>query len=655
MKQAAMPRSLLHWLAAAVLVAAIPHVTYLPLWASALVPAAVALRLGLRHPPGRWILVPLVLATFAAVLVQFHSIAGATAGGTFFAAMVALKFLEARDLRDAGLLVCLSYFLATSIFLTSQAIAMAAYVLGSVTLTTVALITLADPSGPPPSLRARKAALLLLQSLPIMLVLFLLFPRLPGPLWGFGNDPSAARTGLSDTMAPGSITQLVRSSDVAFRVQFDDQAPPPGRRYWRGPVLWHFDGRTWSRGDPAVRTLAPPADIGDVRRYTIIIQPHDHRWVFGLDLPLDRGGSTRRAPGYNLLAGSRIESVRRYRLESALQYRLETNLAPGRRQRALQLPADAAPRARQLAQRWRAAGGGPRAVVHRALAWFGANGFAYTLSPPALSGDPVDDFLFGTRAGFCEHYASAFVVLMRAAGIPARVVTGYLGGETDTLGGYMIVRQSDAHAWAEVWLDGAGWVRVDPTGAVSRARIETGVASVRGADASLSYLSRSGTGWLRDVALAWDSVDHAWNRLVLGYGPELQHRFLENVGLGGFGRYALAVVTMAVTGLALAAVWLLALRGGPRPDPITRAWARARSRLVRAGIVPAPAEGPHALAARVARERPDLAAPFGRIVRLYVALRYRPRAAPRARANLQREVARFRPRRTARRGGSADS
>ena len=297
------PVGVLRWLAAALLVAALPHAGYLPLWVSALVPAAVALRLGLRRPPGRWLLVPLVLVTFAAVLAQFRTIAGTEAGGAFFTAMVALKFLESRDYRDAGLLVCLAYFLATSIFLSDQSIAMAVYVIGALLLITVALITLAAPEdGPPVRLRVRQAGLLLLQAVPIMLVLFLLFPRLPGPLWGVG-DEETARTGLDDRMSPGSITRVVESSEVAFRAEFRSAPPPPSRRYWRGPVLWDYDGRTWSAGDPAGRSLTEPADVGRTLDYTITIEPHGRRWVFALDLPLTPpADDIGRTPGHNLVA-----------------------------------------------------------------------------------------------------------------------------------------------------------------------------------------------------------------------------------------------------------------------------------------------------------------------------------------------------------------
>jgi len=654
MKAFPMHAATVRWLALAVAFATLPHATVLPLWVSALVVAAVALRVALGRPAPRWILVPVVFAAFAAVLLQFRSISGTTAGGAFFTAMVALKFLEARDLRDAGLLACLSYFQATSIFLTSQSIGMAAYVLGSITLTTVALTSIAAPAGPPARLRWRTGTTLLLQALPIMLVLFLLFPRLSSPLWGLGPDDNTGRTGLSDTMAPGSITRLTESSEVAFRVQFDGSTPPRDRLYWRGPVLWQFDGRTWSHGKPRTRQRPSLQVDGRRLRYTLILEPHGRRWLFGLDLPLSAAGVAQPTIARNLLTDEPVESVKRFRMTSALDYRLGTGLPDPRRARALALPDRGAARARDLAGEWRAAATSARGIVDRALRFFRTREFVYTLSPPPLNSDPVDDFLFDTRAGFCEHYASAFVVLMRAAGVPARVVTGYLGGEINDLGNYLIVRQSDAHAWAEVWLEGQGWTRVDPTSAVSAERVERGISGVSGADVRLPLLSRGDAGWIKQLALAWDSVNHEWNRLVLGYGPELQRRFLANIGLGAIGRYTLAGVTAAGAVAAFLAVWLLLLRERPAADPVRRAWQRVTRRLERAGVAVDPTEGPRELRARVARERPDIAPELDPIAELYIALRYRSAAHPKTPVQLLRASRRFRPR-ARRRNASAQA
>lgn len=640
---ASLPDNVLRWIALSVVLAAAPHVPGLPLWITVLIAAALALRLGLRRPPGRWLLVPTVVLSLGAVLFQYRSLSGTDAGGAFFAAMVALKFLESRDRRDAGLMICLTYFLATSIFLTDQSIAMAGWVLFSVFVTTITLITHAAPDGPPLALRAQRAGLLLVQALPIMLVLFLLFPRISGPLWGLQQDPATAYSGLDDTMSPGSISNLLISDDVAFRVQFDAEIPPRAQRYWRGPVLWEFDGNTWSIGETRSGKTPAITTAGDSIDYSIILEPHGRQWVLALDLPLDDSARTKLTPGHNLVTKDPINSVSQYDLRSARSYRLETSLPTQRRRRALELPSGAAPRARALAAEWTDSTADPNAIVDRALTLFREQPFYYTLNPPRLTGDSVDQFLFGSREGFCEHYAGAFVFLMRAAGIPARVVTGYQGGEINALGKYLIVRQSDAHAWAEIWLRDRGWVRIDPTNAVSPQRIQLGIANVAGADERLGGLSQLGGGVWREIALAWDSVNHSWNRLVVNYGPELQQRLLRNLGLADLGRYTLGLLTVVIAGITLAGVWLLGLRLRPHRDPVIREWQRVRARLRRQGFSTPPTEAATHLAKRVAASRPELAPAMGRIARLYNALRYQRRARTGDLERLQREARRFRP------------
>jgi transglutaminase-like putative cysteine protease len=636
----------LHAAATALVLAALPHVGQLPFWVLMLVPGAIALRLALGRPPGRWLLIALVIVVFAAVLFRFRTIAGPTAGGAFFCAMVALKFLESRNRRDLGVLLCLAYFLAISVFLNSETIGVAMLVLVAVLATTVALTFVAEPDGPPVRARLRLSATLLLQAVPVMIVLFLLFPRLPGPIWGLGSE-TTGRTGLDDRMSPGDITRLTESSEVAFRVDFADQPPAPAERYWRGPVFWAYDGRAWTEGDTRHRGLDAPAATGREREYTLTLEPHGRKWLFGLDIPVAADGDVKRRTGYNLVTDERIDSVRRYEMRSALTYRLEPDLPRARRERALQLPADSAPRARELAGQWREEADGPQGVVDRALAFLREENFVYTLSPDPLGDTPVDTLLFETRTGFCEHFASAFTVLMRAAGIPARVVTGYQGGEIND--DYMIVRQSDAHAWTEVWLAERGWTRVDPTGAVSTTRLDAGIGSLEGAG-QLDLMSRRDSGVLREIVLLWDSVNHGWNRFVLGYGPALQKQLLERLGMDALGRWALALVMLAGVGLMIAAVWLLALRPLGPGDPVERLWRRARRRLARLGLQPHPAEGPVDLAARVRRARPDIAPAFSRVVSAYVRLRFRPGARDSALGELRAAVRDFRPRRRSPRG-----
>ncbi|MDO9636236.1 MAG: DUF3488 and transglutaminase-like domain-containing protein, partial [Thiobacillus sp.] len=442
---------------------------------------------------------------------------------------------------------------------------------------------------------------------------------------------------------PGTISQLIRSEAIPFRVQFDGPPPPSNARYWRGPVLWDYDGRSWSTRTP-LDGSAEVELLGEPLRYTLTLEPHNQRWLFALELPTALPPGSRASADMQILAQSAVQHRVRYSLASHTRYRLGAELAENEHQRALRLPAQANPRAQVLAERWRNTHANPRAIVDEALGLFRNQAFFYSLNPPLLGQQAVDDFLFNTRRGFCEHYAGAFVFLMRAAGIPARVVTGYQGGKMNPLGDYMIVRQSDAHAWAEVWLAGQGWVRIDPTAAVSPDRIESGIAAAL-PEAELPFaLTQLDLAWLqRARSMSWDLVNNNWNQWVLGYGQERQRSVLSrfHAALASWQGMAIAMVTslaVLVLGIALWMLWHAPRRG---VDPVQAAYRTFCARLARRGISRAPHEGPADFALRAAQLRPELAAQIEHITQSYIGLRYgRQRDAVRA---LRQAVQRFRP------------
>ncbi|MEO8009767.1 MAG: transglutaminase domain-containing protein, partial [Betaproteobacteria bacterium] len=323
----------------------------------------------------------------------------------------------------------------------------------------------------------------------------------------------------------------------------------------------------------------------------------------------------------------------RYDMRSSPQYRVGVDESSATLRMARRLPSEASPRARALVSQWRAEGGSDRDIVSRALAMFREQPFIYTLEPPKLDADPVDQFLFETRRGFCEHYASAFTFLMRAAGIPARVVTGYLGGEVNPVDGYFVVRQSDAHAWSEVWLPGEGWVRVDPTAAVSPLRIERGLAAAV-PETDRPLLAREGFNWLKQARFAWDAVANTWNQWVLGYNPDRQMRFLAQFGLAEVTWQNMVIILTAVSGIIILALSLaLLLRvSAQRRDPVQRAYLSYCNAMAKRGAARKPAEGPRDFAARVSMQFPEIRDAAHRISALYVSLRYGRQA---ERANLQ--------------------
>jgi len=506
----------------------LPHLQRLPLWVSLTLAAAVlwraaATRRGWKLPPAL-LRGGLTVAAFAGIYASYGHINGLHPGVALLAVMTALKLTELRTRRDIRVLICLLYFILATHFLFSQDVWMAAYLLVCAWLITAVLVESSHSGALAPRSSLRLSGVLILQALPLMAVLFVLFPRIPGPIWGLPSDSGAARSGLANSMAPGDIQHLILSNAVAFRVRFDGPAPARPLRYWRGPVFSFFDGHRWRPGTIDQNERQPVLRLnGEALNYQITLEPSRSRWLFALDLP-DPVALPVHAQLDNdavLRADQDNRQRRLYALRSYPHYQLQPQITAQQRRATLSLPRYGNPEARALAQAWRAQGLDDQAVIAAAMHMYRTEDFHYTLRPPALGRNSIDDFLFKTRAGFCEHYASSFTFLMRAAGIPARVVTGFQGGRRNGVGDYYVVRDSDAHAWSEVWLKGRGWVREDPTAAVDPARVDLGInAALAGAANLPAFLNPQ---WQRSLSYAiqarWDWVNTQWNRWFLAYGP----------------------------------------------------------------------------------------------------------------------------------------
>ena len=624
------------WIALTLVLVAAPHAERLPIWLTALTVAFCAWRLYLARMrlelPTRWLLIFIVVAGSAAIFLQYRTLFGRDAGVALLVLMISLKLMETRSQRDGMVLVFIGYFLVITNFFYSQSIPTGLYLLACVWLITATMMGLQYAHEPTQGhyyrAQLRSAGLMLAQSVPLMLVFFVLFPRVQGPLWGLPSDAFAGITGLSDSMSPGSVNQLVFSDEVALRATFVGRVPPNNRLYWRGPVLLDFDGRTWTTTQrPVLATMGSAiafAHSADAVRYTVTVEPHNRRWLFALDMP---GALPPRASinaDYLLLSPTPLTSRVRYDMQSFLDYRIGSDSANAPVQRrTLALPPGLNPQTRALGQQWRAQHASHEAIMNAALNMLREQKFVYTLEPPLLGTHGVDEFLFQTRAGFCEHFASAFVVLMRAAGVPARVVTGYLGGEYNALGEYLIVRQSDAHAWTEVWLDQRGWVRVDPTNSVSPARADGGLAAALPESVSLPRGARGGNALLHRMALTLDSVANTWNQTVLGYNLEMQRALLFRAGLDDPSWRNLAVLLIAATVLVtlLFAFFTLRQRAQGR-DPALALYRQFCTKAARTGIVRNETEGALDYAARLAQGRPEIAAAVHAITAHYIALRY---------------------------------
>jgi len=651
----------LQWTTGIVAGATLPHWPALPIWIPLLLIVAIAWRLAiaaLEWPvPIRTLRLLLALGAFCAVLASYRTINGVEAGSALLVVMIALKVLESKGYRDQLMLIMLAYFLLFASLLTARGPFTALYLLLLVWLTTVGLLQLSR-RGPLLELRSTGALAgrLLLQSLPLMLALFVLFPRLPGPLWAVPGTSTSGTSGLGDTVNPGDITSLALSDEIAFRVEFLSAPPPARDLYWRGPTMTNFDGRTWSMQIGDRRNVASSIEyVGTPTEYRVMLETTGRNWAFALEMPklaqderLLRMGTDyqlRTFPGTP--RGTRLD----YTLTSYVRYRALEPLSETEREIFRRLPPGSSPRTRELARSWLADNPEPAEIIERGMSYLRSHPFYYTLTPAALGDEPVDEFLFDTREGFCEHYASAFTVMMRAAGLPARIVTGYQGGELNGIGGYYIIRQSDAHAWTEVWLEGRGWLRIDPVSAVAPERVALGSwrSALAGERVPGSAFGR--LEWVRRALLVWDAASTYWNEWVIGYGPRLQRALLDALGLDGPDRsqrwqnLLLLCVGATLAGSMLLMLQLAWRRRRKRPvDEAAREFAAFARRLARADVAPrAPTEGPAVYGVRAEHRLPHAAADIRAIVAAYLRARYERDADRSALAELRARVAAFRP------------
>lgn len=614
------------WTAGCLVLALLPHLKSLPGWITATIAVATVIRLTLawlaRGLPPAILRLAVSGTAIALLFIQFRTFNGIDAGTALLSLMAGLKLLEARTSRDIRIIVLIVYFLSLAALLTGTSFILLFYLLGVCWLTTGVLLRL-TVSLPGPGLRdsLRFSARLLLQALPLAAALWLFFPRFSGPLWHLPGSESSAQSGLGDRMSPGDLSELSLSDEVAFRVRFKGPVPPPRERYWRGPVLENFDGRSWSRIESTTDAVAAPRPLGVAYRYTLSLEPHRHPWLLALDWP-----SQWDAPRAYLTQTRELtqpEPVNRpldFNAVSHTQIEVETQLDPRRRRRDTRLPPQRNPRTQALALQLRASTASDAEFAQAALALFRREAFYYTLTPPRLATEAVDEFLFDTKRGFCEHYASAYAALMRAGDVPARIVTGYQGGTYNRFAGYWIIRQSDAHAWNEIWLEGRGWVRADPTAAIAPERIERGSAGLSGADL--------GDGvWpplLADWRLRLDALRQMWREAILRFDQQSQLNLLQSMHIPQPDAQKLALILAAA--LAITSVWLSwQLQRGVRArksDTAAAAFARLRRKLHAAGIAERSLETALELAARTATLRPDLAPAVQALCDHYNSLRY---------------------------------
>ncbi len=622
--------SSLPWTMAALALSIAPHLPYLPVWVTAAFFGCAAWRYLIerrrRALPSVWLRAGLALTCFLGVFATYSTISGVGPGSTLLAVMASLKLLETRQRRDQFVLLFISIFLVMSSLLRDQYLWSLPYLLVSVLLIMTAWLRMSATPGESARQSFATGGRLVAYAAPIAVAMWIFFPRIAIPFWAVPIDTGTSTSGISDSMSPGDVSSLSMSNAVAFRVRFDGDVPEPRDRYWRGLVLTVFNGRSWKQNDPfeGPRSYEEVEVRGEPVSYEITMEPTRQHWVFALDMPhsweLQR---TIMGPQHQLVRGLPIDQRVAYRATSYLDYSTNVDLTQFARSWYQQLPDDNNPRTVELARQMREAAGSDTAFIDAVLQKFNEEEYFYTLQPPALGRNSADEFLFETRQGFCEHYASAFAIMMRAAGISSRVVLGYQGGELNPLSGYLTVRQSDAHAWNEVWLEGYGWYRVDPTGAVAPDRVDYGIGNATAEGLGAAWGFDAPSEIMQNITMAIDALDAKWNEWILGYGPDNQNKFMEWLGMKDPNWRKLMLTMIAIVAVIVGVVSiLLTLRyRSPRKDLAAVLYQRFARKT---GLDPITGETAAQFAERAGRDTALPPASIQSVTRAYHDARYGP-------------------------------
>lgn len=638
------PRNALALMLVSIALVILPHVGRLPVWVTLMCVGCCFWRVmvfqGRWAFPGRWVKAFFVFGSFLGVGFGYGTLLGLEPWVGMLVIALVLKLLEMHRKQDAYTVVVLAYFVALTEFLFEQSIPFALYMYVAVTVVTASLIGL-NQAKVSPRLAVIKASVMLAQAIPMMIVLFVMFPRI-GPLWTVPVQSNVAKTGVTDSMSPGDVAELVQSDALAFRATFEGEVPAYSQLYWRGLVLSYFNrgDQSWTQERPGLygRTLQVNGEVtgwednmeyvGEPVRYSVIMEPTNQNWVFSLTLPEPVEGRLGLVRDFRFYSFQEIRSRFQYELTSYLDYRIDSELSDFWRHRYTLLPEEDNPQTKALGETLRADAIGDDEFLSNVLRYYMTEGFGYTLRPPMLEGNTIDQFLFQTRRGFCEHFASSFVYLMRSGGVPARVVVGYQGGEFNRRGNYVAIRQFDAHAWAEVWLEERGWVRVDPTGVVAPQRIQEGLEfAVEDeeflADVGLSLMKFSSSLWITELRLQLGALNHYWDAWVVGYSPTMQMELL-NRYLGKIDRKTLGLYLLGgFFGIfAIVALFLLMKRSSRKLAPVEREYLRYCQYLAGQGLARAIGEGPIDYGRRVSEARPDLAEGIRDVTNAYVRLNF---------------------------------
>jgi protein-glutamine gamma-glutamyltransferase len=577
--------------------------------------------------PNKFILFLLTCAGIGIIYQQHLGVFGRNAGTVIFITALGLKLLEIKTTRDVYFIVFLAFIVAATLFLYQQSIAMAVYIIAAC-LSLLATLVIINMHTPDVRKALKTAAIILLQALPLGITFFILFPRLEAPHWTFLQDKTQVKTGLSETLEPGAISDLALSDDLVFRVKFTGAIPPQAQRYWRGPVFSLTDGKKWLPLPTRDLQQQPQTSLtfsGASYSYTLLMEPQDKNWVFALDMPAVFTSSLQINTHYQLTTTVNPGIRAEYAIQSYADYNTGQLSAIERREN-LQLPPSISPEITALVRQLRGFDNNPHAFIQQLLTYFRTQSFYYSLTPPLMEEKPIDTFLFKTRTGFCSHYATAFVYLMRVAHIPARVVSGYQGGELNKMGNFLEIKQADAHAWTEVWLENSGWTRIDPTSAVAPERVEQGVnvdRQIASGLVSFDLGQRNSTAanLAKQLRQAWQNADYSWQRWVINYNNANQTSFLAAFGLTQL-HSMLIWLLIIVSVLTLGLFWWLMRQPKKALDQASLLYQKFTAKLTKVQLHKHASETASAFASRITQRYPELAQPVNNITELFLKIRY---------------------------------
>ena len=627
----------------------LPHFLHLPLWLSIVTTALILWRacheLQLCKIPNKFVLFLLTIMLLTGIVFSYHTLIGRNAGSAMLLGLLCLKLFEIKSFRDVSIIINLALFSIVINFLFNQSIPVAFTMLLALLFLFTALIgyqhdykALTQSTPIPLSVirsnekqHFKLAFKMLSQAVPFAIVLFILFPRVNGPLWGLPEDAFSATTGLSDKMSPGRISQLSNNTSVAFRVKFNSAIPLPNTLYWRGPVMWNFDGYNWTAPEKERIALSQFqfTGLGDKTQYSITLQPHNDFWMFALDIPSTLPADSQLSADMQILANLPVQKLKRYEISSYTKYRLPNNPKVSFT-RYLKLPdAQGANlvKSRLLMDKLKN-DNNPQKTINNVLNYFASQDFYYSRQPPLLYNNPIDEFLFDTKRGYCEHYASSFTVLMRIAGIPARVVTGYQGGEINPIDNYMTLRQSDAHAWSEVYIEDKGWIRIDPTAAIPPDNIENTDDALR-LNSTLrkpSHLFKS--SWLskqmKQMRFAWDAVNNRWNQWVLGYDNKRQKSLFAAIGIPEITWQGLSQLLFSILAVLTALLAFIVFSNqAKQKNIIQNTYFKFLKKMKKRGLTKSLSEGADDFCYRAVIQFPEQQFAIEQITLLYQQLRYK--------------------------------